>query len=114
MRVLYVIETLLERHDVRVVASGTAFKYLSERLPRVDEVSFRPRSTDGFLEDLVSTQVLSEFVDRLDEYGEKLGGYEQDGNTVALETIEGKITEAAEDDRRERRKLRREARRAVK
>jgi uncharacterized protein (TIGR00661 family) len=33
-----VIGALLERHDVRVVASGTAFSYLSERLPRVDEV----------------------------------------------------------------------------
>lgn len=33
-----VIEELLERHDVRVVASGAAFRYLSERLPRVDEV----------------------------------------------------------------------------
>jgi uncharacterized protein (TIGR00661 family) len=33
-----VIERLLERHDVRVVASGTAFRYLRERLPRVDEI----------------------------------------------------------------------------
>ena len=33
-----VIDALLERHDVRVVAGGAAFKYLSERLPRVDEI----------------------------------------------------------------------------
>jgi uncharacterized protein (TIGR00661 family) len=33
-----VVERLLERHDVRVVASGTAFRYLRERLPRVDEI----------------------------------------------------------------------------
>jgi uncharacterized protein (TIGR00661 family) len=33
-----VIEHLLERHDVRVMASQAAFRYLSERLPRVDEV----------------------------------------------------------------------------
>jgi uncharacterized protein (TIGR00661 family) len=33
-----VIDALLARHDVRVVASGAAFRYLSERLPRVDEV----------------------------------------------------------------------------
>ena len=33
-----VIDALLERHDVRVVASGAAFRYLTDRLPRVDEV----------------------------------------------------------------------------
>ena len=33
-----VIDALLERHDVRVVAGGAAFKYLSGRLPRVDEI----------------------------------------------------------------------------
>src|SRR4051794_28255605 len=33
-----VIDSLLHRHDVRVVASGAAFRYLRERLPRVDEI----------------------------------------------------------------------------
>jgi uncharacterized protein (TIGR00661 family) len=33
-----VIESLLDDHDVRVVASGAAFRYLSECLPRVDEI----------------------------------------------------------------------------
>jgi uncharacterized protein (TIGR00661 family) len=33
-----VIDSLLARHDVRVVASGAAFRYLRERLPRVDEI----------------------------------------------------------------------------
>jgi len=33
-----VIESLLGEHDVRVVASGAAFRYLQDRLPRVDEV----------------------------------------------------------------------------
>ena len=33
-----VIDTLLARHDVRVVASGAAFRYLRERLPWVDEI----------------------------------------------------------------------------
>ena len=33
-----VIGHLLERHDVRVIASGAAFRYLGDRLPRVDEV----------------------------------------------------------------------------
>ncbi len=33
-----VIGSLLGSHDVRVVASGAAFRYLSQRLPRVDEI----------------------------------------------------------------------------
>lgn len=33
-----VIDALLARHDVRVVASGAAFRYLRARLPRVDEI----------------------------------------------------------------------------
>jgi len=33
-----VIESLLERHEVRVVASGAAFRYLVDLLPHVDEV----------------------------------------------------------------------------
>ena len=33
-----VIDHLLERHDVRVVASGAAYRYLSERLPKVKQV----------------------------------------------------------------------------
>jgi uncharacterized protein (TIGR00661 family) len=43
-----VIDELLKRHDVRVVASGAAFRYLSQTLPRVDEV-FGPTFaiTDG-------------------------------------------------------------------
>ncbi len=33
-----VIDSLLARHDVRVVASGAAFRFLRERLPRVDRI----------------------------------------------------------------------------
>ena len=33
-----VIDALLARHDVRVVASGAAYRYLIECLPRVDEI----------------------------------------------------------------------------
>jgi uncharacterized protein (TIGR00661 family) len=33
-----VIDELLKTHDVRVVASGAAFRYLRERLPRITEV----------------------------------------------------------------------------
>jgi uncharacterized protein (TIGR00661 family) len=33
-----VIDSLLARHDVRVMASGAAFRFLTDRLPRVDEI----------------------------------------------------------------------------
>ncbi len=33
-----VIDHLLERHDVRVVASGAALRHLKGKLPRVDEI----------------------------------------------------------------------------
>jgi uncharacterized protein (TIGR00661 family) len=33
-----VVDALLARHDVRVVASGAAFRYLRDHLPRVDEI----------------------------------------------------------------------------
>lgn len=33
-----VIDSLLERHDVRVIASGAAFRHLEQRLPAVSEV----------------------------------------------------------------------------
>jgi len=33
-----VIESLLARHDVRAMASGAAFRFLVDRLPRVDEI----------------------------------------------------------------------------
>ncbi len=33
-----VIDDLLERHDVRVMASQAAYEYLSERLPTVEEI----------------------------------------------------------------------------
>jgi uncharacterized protein (TIGR00661 family) len=33
-----VIDSLLARHDVRVMASGAAFRFLADRLPRVDEI----------------------------------------------------------------------------
>jgi uncharacterized protein (TIGR00661 family) len=33
-----VIDALLARHDVRVMSSGAAFRFLGDRLPRVDEI----------------------------------------------------------------------------
>lgn len=129
-------------------------------------VEYRPRSIDGFLEDLVSSRgvitgggfsllseavflgkpvlamplrgqfeqlmnaryleregygtcalgiddaALSRFLDGLDEFDEKLSGYSQDGNREALEVIMNTVEAAAEDNRRERAKARRAARKA--
>jgi uncharacterized protein (TIGR00661 family) len=130
-------------------------------------IEFRPRSVDGFLEDLVgcrgvvtgggfsllseavylgkpvlsmplkgqfeqlmnaryleaegygtcATRIddaeLSRFLARLDEFDERLAGYSQDGNRMALEVITRTVEAAAEDSRRARAKARREARKAT-
>jgi len=131
------------------------------------EISFRPRSTAGFLDDLRTARAvvtgggfsllseavylrkpvlsaplhgqfeqhmnaryleregygmcapepgladLDQFLRRLPEFEAALRGYEQDGNRVALETIEETVSAAADDSRRRRRQARRLARRAV-
>jgi uncharacterized protein (TIGR00661 family) len=128
-------------------------------------IEFRPRSVDGFLEDLVTARgvvtgggfsllseavylgkpvlsvplrgqfeqlmnarylsregfgmcaptidgaTLSAFLDRLDDYHDRLAGYVQDGNVEALEAIEARVVAAGEDTRRERARARRAARR---
>jgi uncharacterized protein (TIGR00661 family) len=126
-------------------------------------IEYRPRSVDGFLEDLVSargvvtgggfsllseavylgkpvlsvplhgqfeqlmnaryveregfgmcapvpdTPALRAFLDRLDEFHERLGSYEQDGNAEALATIEACVTTAGADTRHARALARRAA-----
>ena len=87
-----VIAALLERgRDVRVVASGRAFSYLRARLPRE----------------------LARFLARLPRFEAALAGYAQDGSRVALATIEARMTAAAADSRRDRRRARQAARGAV-
>jgi uncharacterized protein (TIGR00661 family) len=129
-------------------------------------IEFRPRSVDGFLEDLVGSRgvvtgggfsllseavylgkpvlsmplkgqfeqlmnaryleregygkcaakidgpALDRFLGGLDKFHEKLAGYSQDGNRVALEVITSTVEAAAEDSRRERARARRQARKA--
>jgi uncharacterized protein (TIGR00661 family) len=127
-------------------------------------IEYRPRSIDGFLEDLVSARgvitgggfsllseavyvgkpvmsvplrgqfeqlmnaryvdregfgmcatgvdapTLTTFLDRLDDFHERLEGYVQDGNVEALEVIEDLVTAAGAASRRDRARARREAR----
>ena len=127
-------------------------------------IEYRPRSIDGFLEDLVSARgvitgggfsllseavylgkpvlsvplrgqfeqlmnarylqregfglcapaidapTLSEFLDRLDAFHDRLGEYVQAGNLEALDTIAARVTAAGADSRRARAHARRQAR----
>ncbi len=56
---------------------------------------------------------LDAFLRGLPRFADRLAGYEQTGNDVALATIEATVTAAAADDRRARRVARRVARRAA-
>jgi hypothetical protein len=56
---------------------------------------------------------LAAFLARLPEYEAALGGYEQDGNRVALETIQERVVAAGADSRRDRRHARQLARRTA-
>jgi UDP-N-acetylglucosamine:LPS N-acetylglucosamine transferase len=61
----------------------------------------------------VTRALLAAFLARLPEYEEALAGYEQEGNSVALRTIEDRAVVAAASSPRERRQARRAARRAA-
>ena len=56
-------------------------------------------------------KALGEFLERLPEYEQALGGYEQVGNTETLRTVEDTATEAADAAPRDLRRARRAARR---
>ena len=60
----------------------------------------------------VTPEVMREFVSRLGEFETALAGYEQEGNAVALRTIEDRAIAAVAAAPRERRRERRVARRA--
>lgn len=61
----------------------------------------------------VTRAALDEFVERIPELERALAGYEQQGNDVALQTIEERMDAAAFAEPREVRRARRTARRAV-
>jgi hypothetical protein len=54
-----------------------------------------------------------DFVERIPEFEGALATYEQNGNTIALRTIEDRAIDAAAAQRRELRRERRQARRAA-
>ncbi len=119
---------LEDLRTARGIVTGGGFSLLSEavflgkptlcvplhgQFEQVMNARYLQRDGYGLETEHVSPEVLSTFLGRLDEFAENLAGYEQDGNRVALETIEEQAAAAAGDDRRRRRQLRRMARRAA-
>jgi uncharacterized protein (TIGR00661 family) len=110
----------------RAIITGGGFSLLSEavylgkpalsvplhgQFEQIMNARYLQRERFGMFADQVTSDVLNEFLGRLDEYDESLAAYEQDGNTVALETITEQATAAAAETRRDRRLARRRARR---
>jgi uncharacterized protein (TIGR00661 family) len=111
----------------RAIVTGGGFSLLSEavylgkpalsvplsgQFEQLMNARYLQRERFGICAPQVTSEVLDEFLGRLDEFDESLAAYEQDGNTVALETITEQATAAAAEPRRDRRKARRRARRA--
>jgi uncharacterized protein (TIGR00661 family) len=112
--------------SARGVVAGGGFSLLSEavylgkpvlsvplqgQFEQVMNARYLQREGFGVCTLEVTPAVLTEFLTRLPEYEQALAGYEQDGNSVALRTIEARAVKAASHDRRTRRRARRGARR---
>jgi uncharacterized protein (TIGR00661 family) len=117
---------LEDLRSARGVVAGGGFSLLSEavylgkpvlsvplqgQFEQLMNARYLRREGFGMCATEVTPAVLSEFLDRLGQFDAALEGYEQDGNTVALRTIEEQAVAAASDDRRTRRRARRMARR---
>jgi uncharacterized protein (TIGR00661 family) len=111
----------------RAVITGGGFSLLSEAIylrkpvlsvplhgqfEQLMNARYLERDGYGLCAPVVGPAVLAEFLLRLPEFDDALARYEQDGNHVALETIEARVTQAASDSRRRRREARRLARRS--
>jgi uncharacterized protein (TIGR00661 family) len=112
----------------RGVVAGGGFSLLSEavylrkpvlavplrgQFEQVMNARYLQRLGYGMCTPRVTRALLAAFLARLPEYEEALAGYEQEGNTVALRTIEDRALAAAASSPRERRQARRMARRAA-
>jgi Glycosyl transferase family 1 len=112
----------------RAVITGGGFSLLSEAIylrkpvlsvplhgqfEQLMNARYLARDGYGMCAPTAGATELAEFLVRLPEYEDALGRYEQDGNRVALETIETRVEAAAADSRRDRRQARRTARRVA-
>jgi uncharacterized protein (TIGR00661 family) len=110
----------------RGVVTGGGFSLLSEavylgkpvlsvplkgQFEQLMNARYLEREGFGLCAPNVDAETMSVFLDRIDDFHGKLGGYEQDGNRVALEVIAAKVGAAGSETRRDRARARREARR---
>ncbi len=116
---------LEDLRTARAVVTGGGFSLLSEAIylrkpvlslplhgqfEQLMNARYLEREGYGMCAPVAGPGDLARFLGRLPEYETALAGYEQDGNRVALETIEARVTAAAADSRRDRRQARRVAR----
>jgi len=110
----------------RGVVTGGGFSLLSEavylgkpvlamplqgQFEQLMNARYLERKGYGICAPEVTAEVVADFLARLDEFERALAGYEQDGNTVTLRTIEERASAAAAAEPRELRRERRTARR---
>jgi hypothetical protein len=119
---------LEDLRTARAVITGGGFSLLSEAIylgkpvlsvplhgqfEQVMNARYLEREGYGMYAPATGPRQLAEFLARLPEFEDALAGYRQDGNRVALDTIEERVEAAAADSRRRRRQARRVARRAA-
>jgi len=112
----------------RAVITGGGFSLLSEAIylrkpvlsvplqgqfEQLMNARYLARAGFGMCAPAAGPAELAEFLRRLPAYEAALAGYVQDGNRVALDTIEARVSQAAADSRWRRREVRRFARRAA-
>jgi uncharacterized protein (TIGR00661 family) len=109
----------------RGVVTGGGFSLLSEavylgkptlsvplggQFEQIMNARYLEREGYGLCAPEIDAGVLGRFLARLDDFQERLDAYEQNGNEEALDVITRRVTAAAGDDARARRRARREAR----
>jgi uncharacterized protein (TIGR00661 family) len=111
--------------SARGVVTGGGFSLLSEavylgkpvlsvplrgQFEQLMNARYLAREGYGMCAPAVDAPALHAFLERLDGYAERLAGYTQDGNRVALDAIRERVTAAGADTRRDRARARRAAR----
>jgi glycosyl transferase family 1 len=119
---------LEDLRTARAVVTGGGFSLLSEALylrkpvlsiplhnqfEQLMNARYLERDGYGMCAPGAGPRELTTFLARLPLYETALAGYEQDGNRVALETIEARVLAAGADSRRDRRHARQAARRVA-
>lgn len=110
----------------RGVVAGGGFSLLSEavylgkpvlsiplrgQFEQLMNARYLERDGYGVCAPVVTQEVMADYLARLEQFEEALAGYQQDGNTVTLQTVEERATAAATEQPRDLRRERRSARR---